>query len=274
MKILWWVPLVAAGCFPTEGSAGMELDPAGRLVVSRVWTNEILVLDPDTGAIIERLSEGVRGPDDVTADSMGRLFFTALFVGEVRTVRPGEPASVVGRVRGANAITFDAKGRLWVAECFTGEDLYELTPDGSSPPRLAAQGLGRDCALNGMVAGPDGRLYGSQPTLGRVVAYNPDDGTLEVLAEGVGSRSYGVAFLPTGALLAIRDRELVEIDRERRTVSRWAELPLDADNLVVRQNGEVFVSSPSTGEVIALKADGSGRTVLPGINGSSFGGSP
>jgi sugar lactone lactonase YvrE len=261
-------------CFPSVGSAGMELDPAGRLVVSRVWTNEFFVLDPRTGETLETLRDGVVRPDDVTADSSGTLFYTAIFAGEVRSSRAGEGSKLVGRVPGANAITFDRKGRLFVAECFTGEDLYEVDPTGAMAPRLVVNGLGRDCAMNGMVAGADDRLYGAQPNLGRLVAFDPDSGSLEVLAEGVGSKSYGVGFLPDGTLLALTGGQLVEVDRERRTFTTWATLPFDGDNLLPWTNGEVFVSSPSTGEVIAVKKGGEGRTLLEGATGRSFGATP
>jgi outer membrane protein assembly factor BamB len=260
--------------FPTEGSAGMELDTAGRLVVSRVWTNELFVLDPLTGEKLDTLRDGVTSPDDVTGDASGTLFYTSPFIGEVRSYRAAEGSKVVGKVQGANAITFDQKGRLFVAACFTGEDLYEVDPTGATPPRLVVEGPGRDCAMNGMVAGSDGRLYGAQPTLGRLVAFDPDTGALEVLADGLGGRGYGVAFLSDGTLLALKGEEVVEVDRARRTFSTWAKLPFDGDNLLPWTGGEVFVSSPTTGEVIAVKKGGEGRTLLEGSAGRSFEASP
>lgn len=270
----WLALVVLAGCFPSEGSAGMDFDLSGHLVVSRVWTNELLVLDADTGEVLERLRDGISAPDDVAVDAAGQLFFTSPFSDRVSRVRPGEPVTALGSARGANAITFDQRGRLWVAGCFLGEDLYEFSPDGTSPPRVVAEGLGRDCALNGMVPGADGRLYGAQPTLGRVVAVDPDSGALEVVVTGVGPRAYAVAFLPSGELLVLREGEVALIDRDHKTFSQWAALPLDGDNLLVRQSGEVFVSSATTGEVIALEAGGAGRTVLAGTNGRSFGATP
>lgn len=266
--------LLGSACTPSVGSAGMDFDPQGRLVVARVWTSEILVLDPRSGEVLETLAEGVKNPDDLAIDATGRIYFTAIFAGEVRSIRSGEAASVVARVRGANAITFDDRKRLWVAECFTGEDLYEVSPDGAAPARLAWERVGRDCALNGMVPGPDGRLYGAQPTLGRLVAIDPETGATEVLASGLGGQTYAVAFLPSGALIALRKGEIVVIDRETRGVARWAALPIDGDNLLVAPDGEVFVSSPSTGEIVALREDGTGRTVLEGTDGRTLGGAP
>jgi sugar lactone lactonase YvrE len=267
MRNICLLAALIAGCMPTVGSAGMELLPSGELVVSRVWTNELWVLDTATGEVIETMA--VTNPDDVTVDGEGNLYVTSIFAGEVNRVQRGGTPTVVANIAGANAITYDARGRLWVGECFTGDDLYEVIGETA---RLAAARLGRDCALNGMVAGADGRLYGAQPNLQRVVAYNPDSDELEVLAEGLGRENYAVAFTPQGELLALREGEIVVIDREAHTFAPWATLGIFADNLVVAPDGEVFVSSSTTGEVIAVRADGTGRTVLAGSEGSTFGG--
>jgi len=253
----------------------MELDAEGRLVVTRVWTDEVLVLDPDSGAVVETFSEGVSGPDDVAMGPDGSLYVADPFGGEVLRLQDGAAPALVGRVQGANAITFDAQGRLWVGGCFTGEDLYELAPDGASAPRLAAEALGRDCAMNGMVPGGDGRLYGAQPTLQRLVAWDPETGALEVVADETGPGAYAVAFLETGELIALRRGEIARVDLNQadltqRLGEQWASLPVAGDNLLVRGDGEVFVSDSTTGEVVALREGGEGRTVFPGAEGSSF----
>jgi hypothetical protein len=63
--------------------------------------------------------------------------------------------------------------------------------------------VGIGCSLNGMRFGADGWLYGAQPTMGRVVRVRLDGQTLEVLADGLSSETYGVALDATGAVFAL-----------------------------------------------------------------------
>lgn len=55
-----------------SGANGLHFSPTGELYVASVLGSEIVVLNPVTGAVIERLRDGVDGPDDVRLRRMAR----------------------------------------------------------------------------------------------------------------------------------------------------------------------------------------------------------
>ncbi len=124
--------VIARGA-PIHGANGLYFDRHDRLHIASVSGREIVVMDPDSGRILDRIGpeRGVESPDDLTFGPDGSLYWTALLTGEVGKLTPdGKKVIVAQGLMGANPITFSEDGRLFVARDFMGDGLYELDPNG------------------------------------------------------------------------------------------------------------------------------------------------
>ena len=134
------------GGAPIHGTNGLYFDRHDRLYIASVSGREIVVMDPDSGKILDRIGpeRGVESPDDLTFGPDGSLYWTALLTGEVGKLTPdGKKVIVAQGLMGANPITFSEDGRLFVARDFMGDGLYELDPNGVKPPRAIDENAGR-----------------------------------------------------------------------------------------------------------------------------------
>ncbi len=241
------------------GANGIAFSPDGRLFVASVIGSELVVLDPETGQVLERLADGVDGPDDVAFNAAGDFYWTSILTGEVAGITAaGERITAARLTPGVNPITFSDDGRLFVSQCFFDDKLYEVDPAGIDPPRLISDALGPGCGLNGMDWGPDGRLYGPRWFAGQVVSFDVDAGDMQVTATGfqvpaaVKFDSNGVLHvLDTAAGTVIRLQ-----DGEQTVVAR---LPQGLDNFAFDANDRLFVSSFADGAV--WRVEPSGETV-------------
>src|SRR4029450_4341163 len=68
-----------------HGANGVMFDHHDRLHIARGAGREIMVMDPQTGAILDRLGpdRGVEGPDDLTFGPDGALDWPSFFSGVV-----------------------------------------------------------------------------------------------------------------------------------------------------------------------------------------------
>jgi len=277
VAVLAALPAVAAVAAETEsvvtpaalpGTTGMAVDDEGRLYVANIAASRITVLDPDTGAQLEQFGpeQGVTFPEDLALGPDGSLYWTGFLTGDIGRIDPDGQAAIIANVGpGANPIAFDADGRLFVARCAFADGLYEVDPAGVAPVRVVAEGIGAGCALNGMDFGPDGRLYGPQPFLGRIVAVDVDAGTVDVITEDVGTTAFGVDVAPDGSILAVDGPQLRRFDPVTGAGDTVAALDFLPDNLVLDDaTGAVYVSSIYTAEVVEVGTGGTVRTVSPG----------
>jgi sugar lactone lactonase YvrE len=256
----------AGGCgdfSPTTN--GIALNSDGQLVVAFGGLNVVRVIDPDDGAVVSELSRGVRVPDDVEVDARGVTWWTGLLSGEIgRSDGTGDAVILADLGTGANSLALSPAGELVVGRCglgFGGE-LFALDPDAPSEPRLLAEGLGQGCALNGMVFGSDGLLYGAQPGDGRVVRLDVATGALEVLADGLSEEAYAVALDPAGNVFALDGERVVRV--ENGVAATFVELPVSGDNLVFGPDGvELFVTTGPNAGILAFDAvTGASRVVF------------
>jgi len=259
--------LLACGA-PTANVNGLAVDTDGNLVVAYGGYNRIRVLDPADGTVLRELNEGVRVPDDVEVRDDGTLWWTSLLSGEIGRADTNGDVTILADIGiGANPIALSPDGRLIVGRCGLGfgADLYALDPDAPSEPEVVVAGLGEGCALNGMVFGADGWLYGAQPTQGRILRVDLGSGAVEVLAEGLGPESYAVALDPSGAVFALDGERVVSV--VDGAVETFVELPIRGDNLVFSADGaELFVSTGPDMRVLAYpSAGGEPRTVVEGL---------
>ncbi len=250
------------------GATGMAVDAQGRLYVANIAASRITVIDPDTGAQLEQFGpeQGVTFPEDLALGPDGSLYWTGFLTGDVGRIDPDGRGTIIANVGpGANPIAFHPDGRLFVARCAFADGLYEVDPAGVAPVRVVAEGIGAGCALNGMDVGPDGRLYGPQPFLGRIVAVDVDSGAVDVVTEDVGTTAFGVDVAPDGSILAVDGPQLRRFDPVTGAGGTVAALDFLPDNLVLDDaTGAVYVSSIYTAEVVEVAPDGAVRTVSPG----------
>ncbi|MGD8832334.1 MAG: WD40 repeat domain-containing protein, partial [Pseudomonadales bacterium] len=247
-----------------SGANGLHFSPDGRLFVASVMGSELVVLDPDSGAVLERISRGVDGPDDVAFDAAGDYYWTSILTGEVAGMTTdGVRISAATMTPGVNPITFSPDGRLFVAQCFFDDKLFEVDPLGDEPPRLISDELGPGCGLNGMDWGPDDRLYGPRWFQHQVVSFDVDEGDMRVEATGFEVPA-AVKFDSHGVLhvLDTMAGAVIRVDDGKQTVVATLEPGLD--NLAFDADDRLFVSSFVDGTVWRVQPDGSSIELQPG----------
>jgi sugar lactone lactonase YvrE len=263
-------PVLARGA-ALHGANGMMFDRHDRLHIASVAGREIVVMDPQSGAILDRLGpdRGVEGPDDLSLGPDGALYWTSFFTGVVGRRAPDGTVSTIAQLPpGVGAITFSDDGRLFVAVSALGtEALYEVDPSGANPPRLIAEGLG---GLNAMDWRADGLLYGPLSFAGQVVRINVDSGAIAPVAGGFG--------LPTAAKFDSRGRlhvvdqrsndkgrgEVVRVDLATGRKAVIARLTAGLDSLAFDSHDRLFVSSFQDGFIAEVEPDGAVRMVSGG----------
>ena len=247
---------------PISMANGILFDSHDRLHVASIVGREIVIMDPKTGKIIDRLGNevGVETPDDIAFGPDGSLYWPSLLTGDVgRLSLYGiNTEQFVGY--GANAITFSDDGRLFVALDFLGDALFELDPNLSSPIRLVAQNFG---FLNAMDFGLDGYLYGPIWTQGKVVRIDVDscedssspytDCDIETVTDGLGVPA-AVKFDSKGRLHVIDtlSGEVLRVNTENGSKKVIATLTPGIDNLAFDSRDRLFVSSNTDGFIIQV----------------------
>ncbi len=119
-------PVTTASLFiagaPLHGSNGMAFDSSGKLYVATAFGGEIVVMDPQSGDILERFGaeSNVIDPDDLAIGPDGSLYWTNSQSGNVvrRTIDGKVTSQTIGA--GVNPITFSDDGRLFVARALFG----------------------------------------------------------------------------------------------------------------------------------------------------------
>jgi sugar lactone lactonase YvrE len=250
---------------PIHGANGLAFDSRGRLHIASVAGNEIVVMDPATGGILERLGsdKGVYGPDDVAFGPDGSLYWTSLLQGHVGRLAPDGTVTTQSLAPGPNPITFSSDGRLFVGLCFFGDGLFELGPWLNLPPTPIAKQPGM---LNGFAFGPDGLLYAPVYFEGRVVRFNVDTRpvTYETVTAGLAVPS-AVKFDSLGNLhgLSQLSGEVWRLDAAgTRTVI--ARLPPGIDNLAFDSRNRLFISHAEDGSIFEILPRGRPRMVSKG----------
>ena len=257
-------PKVLVRGLPIHGANGVMFDAEDRLHIASVVGREIVVMDPESGEILDRLGPdvGVESPDDLTFGPDGSLYWTAIHTGEVGRLSPDGTKTGQSVALGVNPITFSDDGRLFVALDFLGDALYELDPDLVNPPRLIAEDLG---FLNGMDWGPDGFLYGPLYAKGQVVRIDVDTGSITTVADGFTAPA-AVKFDSQGRLHVVDSLFGVvwRVDTETGNKQAIATgLPI-LDNLAFDSQDRLFVSDVQDGAILEVLPGGTTRRVSSG----------
>jgi len=256
-------PQIIAQGAPIHGANGVAFDSNDQLYIASVGGREIVMMDPDTGQILDRLGVevGVESPDDLTFGPDGSLYWTAIMTGEVGRIAPDGAKTGQLVALGVNPITFSDDGRLFTALDFLGDGLYELDPDLIEPPRLIIEELG---FLNAFDFGPDGYLYGPIYTQGKVVRIDVDTGEMTTVVDGF-SVTPVVKFDSQGQLYAgdsaTGEVFRVGLDGQKEVIATGL---MGLDNLAFDSSNRLFVSGADDGYIVEVLADGTKRTVSKG----------
>lgn len=255
-----------------HGSNGITVDRHGRLFIASAWGREIVVMDRETGEILDRYGpdSGVEDPDDVAFGPDGSLYWTDFLTGEVGRRQPDGTVTKQTVGIGVNPIAFSDDGRLFVAQAFFADGLYELEPDLAGEPRVVIPGSETapfPKQLNGMDIGPDGKLYAPQPELGTIVSIDVDTATVTAVASGL-STPVAVDFDAEGRLfVAIAGTgEIARVDLASGATTTVGKVERGIDNMAFDADDRLFVTDNADGSVHEILANGRSREVSrPGL---------
>lgn len=166
----------------TENQLGVGAGKSKVLITS--WAaGAVQILDRATGQ--STLVHGLSAPSDALELSDGRLVVLEAATGTVRLIgdaqTPGAP--LASGLSFPVAMAEAADGALYVTETRPGETgaLVRIDP-GSGTLTRVLEGL---AGPEGVDVGADGRVYVAEAGAGRVIAFNPEDGSTTRLAEGL-----------------------------------------------------------------------------------------
>src|SRR6266540_3163652 len=192
-------PVLARGA-ALHGANGVMFDRHDRLHIASVAGREIVVMDPQTGAILDRLgpAQGVEGPDDLTFGPDGALYWTSFFTGVVGRRAPDGTAGAVAPVADGfglpTAAKFDSRGRLHVVDQLSGKVVRVNVA------------TGRKAVVARLTPGLDSLAFDSRDRL--FVSSFQDGFIAEVTADGeVRMVSGGGMILPGGVAALPRGRD-------------------------------------------------------------------
>ena len=247
------------------GAHGLAFDDAGNLLVASVAGAELVVLDPDSGEILDRIGaeRGIQGPDDVALAPDGSLYATNFLTGTITRVGPDGAGSIIAEVGpGVNPVTVSDEGRVFVARCFLGDGLYEIDPTGQMPPRTIVESFGGGCGLNGFDIGPDGALYGPRFVAPEVVRVDVDTGDVTVAAEGFAVPN-GVKFDPEGTMTVLDTAAgtIAALDPITGAREILATNLFGFDSHAFDADGRIFASALTEGQVFEVSPEGPIRPI-------------
>jgi sugar lactone lactonase YvrE len=249
---------------PIHGTNGLAFDDQGRLYIASAIGREIVVMDPQTGKILERYGQedGVVGPDDLIFGPDGSLYWTEILSGEVGRRTPDGVVTKQFVAPFVNPITFSDDGRLFVAQAFVDDGLYEVDPDLVDPPVLIL-GTGNPAFhLNAFDFGPDGKLYAPRQQLNQIVRIDVDTKAVEILTDQFEG---ACKFDSQGRLHVGTEDRVVRFDPATKEVTTVATLPGSGlDNIAFDSQDRLFTSNFRDGSIHAILPHGRARQLSSG----------
>ncbi len=250
-------------------SNGINFDSDDILYVTSIMNSEIVLLDRETGEVLERLgaAQGANGPDDVAIAPDGTIYWTNYSSGEACRRAAGiTTCQFVGAF--INPVTISDEGRVFVATALppASDALYELDPDLVQAPERIFNNAGM---LNGMDFGPDGFLYAPSWVEANILRIDVDacDESEwcenETVVAGTIAMPAAVKFDSQGNLHALDSLsgEVLLVDTTTGSLTVVADLGIGLDNLAFDSEDRLFVSNIVNGLVVEVLPDGSTRKV-------------
>jgi DNA-binding beta-propeller fold protein YncE len=152
------------------------------------------------------MHHGYTAPTDALELADGRLIVLEAATGTIRLLGEGDkPGEVlVGGLKLPVAMVETADGKLYVTETGGTLQLVDLAAKTLKP---MLEGLAEP---EGVDVGADGRVYVAEAGAGRLIAFNPKDGSKAVLAEGLktglpAAEGALPAFTTTGVAVSKKD---------------------------------------------------------------------
>ena len=269
-----------------NGANGITIGADGNLYIASVIGQEIIVMDKNSGEIIDRITEGVQSPDDLVFGPDGSLYWTDILLGEVGRRTTDGAVKKQSHLPGVNPIAFNDEGRLFIALDFQGDGLYEFDPELEADPRTIVE-----CPsfppipclgfFNSFDFGPDGRLYGPLFAYNLIISVKVDANNpptsdpfsdpnldLQIVAGQNGEFINPVAakFSPDGLLYVIdQEGKMVKIDIENNNeIIPFTTLDTGLDNMVFDEDGRLFMTNNDNGWVAEILPSGEARVISPG----------
>lgn len=246
-----------------DGANGIKVASDGTLWVASINSDEVLQVDPASGAVLARFAMPAgTGPDDLVVnddEAAGTVYVTGFASGEVLALDPttGETSSLGNVGAGANPITLVDGESLLVGRAVSATGLFAVDPTGQAEPRALAD----PGNVNSFDLGDGGEVYGplTGDTGGSVIAIDPTTGevtrTVAPLAgiplavRSAGPTLYVLVLDPTA--------KVVTVDLTTGEVRPFGDTGLTlADNLAVADDGTVYVTGFDAPTITALGPDG------------------
>ena len=247
-----------------HGVHGLAFDAQGVLYAGSVVGHSIYRVDTATGKVTSFVGAPDGMADDLVFLADGTVVWTSIQHGVVRARKGDGPIRKIAELVSVNSINVrKSDGRLFAAQVFGGDGLWEIDPAGAQPPRLILQDLG---GFNGFDIGPDGKLYGPLWFKKQVVRIDPDNGKLDVVADGFDTPA--AANFDSKWNLYVLDTargEVVRVDIGSGKKKVVAKLATALDNLAIDARDRVFVSNMADNGIQQVDVvKGTARQVVKG----------
>jgi len=266
---MWTLILIAAVSGPATGSPTtllrgsdysgivcVAVSPDGQLWVSEGFRNKLMRMDPDTGEVLETLTDGVASAADIIFDEDGTMYWVNAFIGQIWKRRPGsQPQMLADFDVVVDGLALDGQGRLYTSSFCNYRATWEISTNGMEDHRMVAQVGGFDA----FDIGPDGYLYGPefQDGTGNIRRVDLATGESQVFASGFLAPS-SLRFSPDGELHVLDSaaNQVVRIDIVTGAKTVVAEIPPGADNFAFSPDGEMFIAFIGDAFVGRVRPDG------------------
>ena len=239
---------------------GIDMGPDGMIYGTSIHAQAVYRIDPASGLVSVAVAAPYGESDDVAVGPAGSpvegvLAWTAQRSGEIRIQRPGGmPEVLMPDAPRVNPIAFNPDGRLFTAQSSTDNDeIWELDVIGDNPPRLVSRGQGR---TNGFGFGPDGRLYSPHFGDDGLFAIDVDEGTVEVIATGVGTTA-AVKVDAKGGVWSVdyTTGDVWLTDMETGESEIVVSFPEPLDNLTIDKDGIIYLADLAVSGIIAFNPE-------------------
>jgi outer membrane protein assembly factor BamB len=256
---------------PPTSINGITVDGT-TLWVASIEDDQVLQVDQETGAILQRIDTEGAGPDDVALAPDGSVWTTGFTNGDLGRIADGAYEVVMNIEVGINPLEFGSDGTLYVGTYGKDGNLYALETDGGAPAEdapaeVVAEGL-PDINAFGVLAddtlvAPAGGLTGPSeavlidPATGKITTIVSD---LPAVAAGA-TDADGVPYV-----LANITGEVIAVDVEAGTseVAQTVEQGSPFDNLAFAADGTLYVSSFTAPAITVVSSDGTERVLAIG----------